>query len=123
MYIIHSWAGIGVLIPFAALFLVGFIVWAGVQKENHARSLKHKEIMNAIDKGVDVPLVQSGNTPLDYLRKGIIWGVIGIVIISGFTIEGDFEAAGILGSVPFAIGVGYLVYYRYASKEEGSRIP
>ena len=120
MYIdgIHSWAGIGVLIPFTALFLVGFIVWAGVQKENHARSLKHKEIMNAIDKGVDIPLVQSGNTPLDYLRKGIIWGVIGILIILGFTIEGDFEAAGILGSVPFAIGVGYLVYYKYATKED-----
>ena len=111
-------AQLGVLIPFAVLFLVGFIVWAGVQKENHARSLKHKEIMNAIDKGVDVPLVQSGNTPLDYLRKGIIWGVIGIVLILGFTIEGDFEAAGILGSVPFAIGVGYLVYYKYATKED-----
>ena len=74
--------------------------------------------MNAIDKGVDVPLVQSGNTPLDYLRKGIIWGVVGIVLILGFTIEGDFEAAGILGSVPFAIGVGYLVYYKYATKED-----
>ena len=118
MYIIHSWAGIGVLIPFAFLFLVGFIVWAGVQKENHTRLLKHKEIMNAIDKGVDIPLVQSGNTPLDYLRKGIIWGVIGILIILGFTIEGDFEAAGILGSVPFAIGVGYLVYYKYVTKED-----
>jgi hypothetical protein len=118
MYIIQSWAGIGVLIPFAFLFLVGFIVWAGVQKENHARLLKHKEIMNAIDKGVDIPLVQSGNTPLDYLRKGIIWGVIGILIILGFTIEGDFEAAGILGSVPFAIGVGYLVYYKYVTKED-----
>lgn len=113
-----NFAELGILIPFAVLFLVGFIVWAGVQKENHARSLKHKEIMNAIDKGVDVPLVQSGNTPLDYLRKGIIWGVIGIVLILGFTIEGDFEAAGILGSVPFAIGVGYLVYYKYATKEE-----
>ena len=118
MYIIHSWAGIGVLIPFAALFLVGFIVWVGVKKENHALSLKHKEIMNAIDKGVDVPLIQSGNKPLDYLRKGIIWGVIGIVLITGFTIEGDFEAAAVLGSVPFAIGVGYLVYYRYAIKDE-----
>ena len=77
-----------------------------------------KEIMNAIDKGVDVPLVQSGNTPLDYLRKGIIWGVIGIVLILGFTIEGDIEAAANLGSIPFAIGVGYLVYYKYATKEE-----
>ena len=118
MYIIHSWAGIGVLIPFAALFLVGFIVWTGVQKANHARTLNHKEIMNAIDKGVDVPLVQSGNTPLDYLRKGIIWGVIGFLIILGFSIEGDFEAAGLLGSVPSAIGIGYLVYYKYATKEE-----
>ena len=41
MYIIHSWAGIGVLIPFAALFLVGFIVWAGVQKENHAQKRRY----------------------------------------------------------------------------------
>ena len=118
MYIIHSWAGIGVLIPFAGLFLVGFIVWTGVQKENHAQSLKHKEIMRAIDKGVDVPLVQFGNTPLDYLRKGIIWGVIGIVLIIGFTIEGDIEAAAILGSIPFAIGVGYLVYYNATKESE-----
>ena len=113
-----NFAELGILIPFAALALVGFIIWVGVQKENHARSLKHKEIMHAIDKGVDVPLVQSGNTPLDYLRKGIIWGVIGIVVILGFSIEGDFEAAGLLGSIPFAIGVGYLVYYKYATKEE-----
>jgi hypothetical protein len=33
MYIIHSWAGIGVLIPFAALFLVGFIVWVEFKKK------------------------------------------------------------------------------------------
>ena len=113
-----NFAELSVLIPFAALALVGFIIWVGVQKENHARSLKHKEIMNAIDRGVDVPFVQSSNTPLDYLRKGIIWGVIGFLIILGFSIEGDFEAAGLLGSIPFAIGVGYLVYYKYATKEE-----
>ncbi len=118
MYIINDLSSIGILIPFAAMFLVGFIVWANVQKENHAQSLKHKEIMKAIDKGVDVPLVQSGNTPLDYLRKGIIWGVIGFLIILGFSIEGDFEAAGLLGSIPSAIGVGYLVYYKYATKED-----
>jgi hypothetical protein len=113
------WAGIGVLIPFAALFLVGFIVWAGVQKENHARSLKHKEIMNAIDKGVDVPLVQSGNTPLDYLRKGIIWGVIGIVIISGFSIEGDFEGCW-NSRIQFHLRsvLVILCITRYATKEE-----
>ena len=36
----------------------------------------------------------------------------------GFSIEGDFEAAGLLGSVPSAIGIGYLVYYKYAIKED-----
>ena len=101
---------VSLLIPIAGMAMLAFIVWAGVQRENHARSLQHKEIMHAIDKGVDVPLVQSGNTPLDYLRKGIIWGVIGIVLILGYTIEGDIEAAAILGSIPFAIGVDYLVY-------------
>ena len=33
-----NFAELGVLIPFAALALVGFIIWVGVQKENHARS-------------------------------------------------------------------------------------
>jgi hypothetical protein len=109
---------VSLLIPLAGMAMVAFIIRAGVQKENHARSLQHKEIIHAIDKGVDVPLVQSGNRPLDYLRKGIIWGVIGFLIILGFSIEGDFEAAGFIGSIPFAIGVGYLVYYKYATKEE-----
>lgn len=45
-----NFAELGILIPFAALALVGFIIWVGVQKENHARSLKHKEIMHAIVK-------------------------------------------------------------------------
>ena len=109
---------VSLLIPIAGMAMLAFIVWAGVQRENHARSLQHKEIMHAIDKGVDDPLVQSGNTPLDYLRKGIIWGVIGFLIILGFSIEGEFKAAGLLGSIPFAIGVGYLVYYKYATKED-----
>ena len=74
--------------------------------------------MHAIDKGVDVPLVQSGQRPLDYLRKGIIWGVIGICIITGFFISGDYEAGGLLGSIPFAIGVGYIAYYKFALKKE-----
>jgi len=109
---------IGTLIPIAGMAMIAFIIWVGVQKENHARSLQHKEIMHAIDKGVDVPLLQSGQRPLDYLRKGIIWGVIGLLIMIGLIIEGNFDAAGLLGSIPFAIGVGYLVYYKYAAKEE-----
>ena len=111
-------AQLGVLIPFAALFLVGFIVWAGVQKENHARSLKHKEIMSAIEKGVDVPLAGSGTTPLDYLRKGIIWAVIGLLIIIGFMFEGEFGAAGLLGSIPLAIGLGNITYYKFTLSQE-----
>ncbi len=117
MYIIHSWAGIGVLIPFAGMVLVGFIIWVGMQKEKHSRSLLHKEIMNAIEKGVDVPLVKPNNTPLDYLRKGVIWALVGVGLVIAFVVEGDIEAAGIIGSVPFAIGKGYIVYYILATKD------
>ena len=107
----------GVLIPFAGMALVGFIIWVGMQKEKHSRSLLHKEIMNAIEKGVDVPLVKPNNTPLDYLRKGVIWALVGIGLVIAFVVEGDIEAAGIIGSVPFAIGVGYIVYYILATKD------
>jgi len=111
-------AQLGILVPFAFFALIGFIVWVGLQRENHNRSLLHKEIMTAIEKGVDVPLVGSDKTPLDYLRKGIISGVIGICIITGFFISGDYEAGGLLGSIPFAIGVGYIAYYKLALKKE-----
>jgi hypothetical protein len=29
-----------------------------------------------------------------------------------------FDAAGLLGSIPFAIGVGYIAYYKLALKQE-----
>ena len=111
-------AQLGILIPLGSLVLVGFIIWVGVQKEMQARSLLHKEIMSAIEKGVDVPLAGSGTTPLDYLRKGIIFAVIGLLIIIGFMFEGEFGAAGLIGSIPFAIGVGNITYYKFTVNQE-----
>ena len=111
-------AQLGILVPFAFFALIGFIVWVGLQRENHNRSLLHKEIMTAIEKGVDVPLVGSDKTPLDYLRKGIIWGIIGLCIIIGFMFEGEFGAAGLLGSIPLAIGLGNITYYKFTLNQE-----
>ena len=111
-------AQLGILIPLGSIVLIGFIIWVGIQKEMHARSLLHKEIMSAIEKGVDVPLAGSGTTPLDYLRKGIIWAVIGLLIIIGFMFEGKFDAAGLLGSIPLAIGLGNITYYKFTLSQK-----
>ncbi|MDG1848706.1 MAG: DUF6249 domain-containing protein [Candidatus Marinimicrobia bacterium] len=113
-----TFAQLGILIPLGSIVLIGFIIWVGIQKEMHARSLLHKEIMSAIEKGVDVPLAGSGTTPLDYLRKGIIWAVIGLLIIIGFMFEGEFGAAGLLGSIPLAIGLGNITYYKFTLSQE-----
>ena len=106
------------IIPLGSFALVGFIVYMGVKKEMDDRKLLHAEIMNAIDKGVDVPMVSPKNTPLDYLRKGIICTLIGLFVGIAFIIEGNIKAAVILGSIPFAVGIGYLIYYKFVTKEE-----
>jgi hypothetical protein len=34
-----------------------------------------------------------------------------------FIIDGDIEAAGVLGSIPFSVGIGYIIYYKLASQQ------
>ncbi|MGY8808800.1 MAG: DUF6249 domain-containing protein [Fidelibacterota bacterium] len=105
------------IIPLGFFGLIGFMMYSGMQKEMHSRTLLHAEIMNAIDKGVDVPIVAPKKTLLDYLRRGVIFTVIGLCIGITFLFNGDFEAAAVLGSVPFAVGIGYLSYYKVASQQ------
>ena len=112
------------IIPLGVFALVGFVVYAYMQKEMHSRTLLNAEIMNAIDKGVDIPIpiVSSKKTLLDYLRRGIIFTLIGICIGIAFLGKGDIQEAAILGSVPFAVGIGYLIYYKVAIKKEENAI-
>ena len=110
------------IIPLGCFALVGFVVYAYMQKEMHNRTLLNAEIMNAIDKGVDVPIVSPKKTLLDYLRRGIIFTLIGICIGIAFLGKGDIQEAAILGSVPFAVGIGYLIYYKVAIKKEENAI-
>jgi|TARA_B110001454_G_C12369977_1_gene288024 hypothetical protein len=108
-----DWA---LLIPLSGVGLVAFIIYMGTIEKMRKRELLHKEITHAIEKGVDVPMSSQRN-PLDYLRKGIIWGLIGFLIGLAFIIDGDIEAAGVLGSIPFSVGIGYIIYYKLASQQ------
>jgi hypothetical protein len=36
----------------------------------------------------------------------------------GFMFEGEFGAAGLIGSIPFAIGVGNITYYKFTVNQE-----
>ena len=108
-----DWA---LLIPLSGVGLVAFIIYMGTIEKMRNRELLHKEITHAIEKGVDVPMSSQRN-PLDYLRKGIIWTLIGLFVGVAFIIDGDVQAAGVLASVPLAVGIGYLSYYKVASQQ------
>ncbi|HIC82931.1 MAG TPA: hypothetical protein EYO99_01080 [Candidatus Marinimicrobia bacterium] len=106
-------------IPIIAVSTLPIIVYFIVKKKMHDRKLLSKEILAAIEKGIDVPIMPRNiSTPLDYLRRGIICTLIGLFVGITFAGKGDIEAAAILGSVPFAVGIGYLIYYKLATKEE-----
>ena len=105
-----------ILIPLGSLAMIYGFVKLGTEEKIRSRELLNKEIMMALEKGVDVPLTQEKN-PLSYFRKGIIWTLIGLFVGVAFIIEGDVEAAGVLASVPLAVGIGYLSYYKVASQQ------
>jgi hypothetical protein len=115
-------AVIGVMIPIVAIVLgigIGMLaLWLDYRKKREFFELHHKERMAAIEKGMEVPALPAeffqdnrrrARTPGDYLRRGLIWLLVGIAITIAL-----FQRAGgngLWGLVPAAVGLAYLLFY------------
>ena len=115
-------AVIGVMIPIVAIVLgigIGMLaLWLDYRKKREFFELHHKERMAAIEKGMEVPPLPAeffqdhrrrSRTPADYLRRGLVWLLVGIAItVALFQQKGT---AGLWGLVPAAVGLAYLLSY------------
>ncbi len=114
---------VGILFPIIVIFIVFYFVFTTDYKKE---KLKREERLKAIEAGVELPPepVRPPATPLDYLRKGLVFFGVGL----GLVIGGSFFAykmgdEGIYfftlaGCVLTFIGAALVIYYKMLSKSE-----
>ena len=92
--------------------------------------MRNEQILSAVKEGIPIPPEllpsHSQNSPLDYIRRGLIWIAVGISLIIGGILFGYFGwgtkivyamvGCLTLGLIPFCIGVALLVYAKIRKK-------
>jgi hypothetical protein len=121
---------VAILTPVAIVFI---IFWF-----RHLRYVqRQRTIRIAIEKGIDLsPLLIAADAgsadphPTDahrYLLHGLLWGIPGIVLGVGVTlaaIQHGARGITVIGWIPAAIGVAYLIFSRFvASSNHGAANP
>jgi hypothetical protein len=110
-------------IPIVAIFMsIGGVIAVVVSVlyfDFRKRNLQHKEIVAAIEKGIEVPLPKTERRERDYRRLGIIWTSLGaaFTVALWVTSFNHFEAA-VWGLLPVALGVAFLLIAYFAKKDE-----
>jgi hypothetical protein len=113
---------IAVMIPIVAIVLgigIGMLsLYLDYRKKRVFFELHHKERMAAIEKGMEVPPLppeffqdprRRQRTPADYLRRGLVWLLVGGALLVAMAGRGDHN--NLWGLVPAAVGLAYLIYY------------
>lgn len=76
------------------------------------RQLMSKEILAAIEKGIDVPMVQEVKKPKNMKHRGILWSAIGVAIFFVVLLASHEIEIAAWGLLPLAVGVAYLFIAR-----------
>lgn len=102
------------LIPVIAIissfvFTLGIVV-AGLYFGNQKRKLQHKEILAAIEKGMDIPLPRPKEK--DYRTQGIVFTMTGVVLALALWASTGSIIGLLWGLIPLALGVAYLLIAR-----------
>ncbi|HEX2494546.1 MAG TPA: DUF6249 domain-containing protein [Steroidobacter sp.] len=120
------------LIPLAAIVfslsipLVAIVL--NYRKRRRLMDLHHTERMAAIERGMDIPPLPmeliAGRSPRrrTSLLPGLVWFFVGIAVAGGMLLERDGHVPWMIGLVPLAIGLAYLIYYFAEGRKLESRM-
>jgi hypothetical protein len=125
-----------VLIPIVAIVMgIGIAMlamWLDYRKKRDIFQLHHSERMAAIEKGIDLPSLPSEfftdyrrrpRVPADYLRRGLVWLLVGIALVVALFESGSEDFSWSWGLVPTAVGAAYLLFYGFTRRSETQRQP
>ena len=113
---------LAVALPIVAIILgigIGMLaLYLDYRKKREFFELHHRERMAAIEKGMEVPPLppeffqdprRRTRSPSDYLRRGLVWLLVGGAITAALVQKGSHNY--LWGLVPAAAGLAYLIYY------------
>ena len=101
----------------AITFTAGLIAWA-LFLNYRKRVLTGKEVMAAIEKGIDVPFASQA-PPLSFRNRGIVWTSLGLAIVLVlWALTGEYSVASV-GLIPTAVGVANLLIAWSNEREAG----
>ena len=125
----HDWVDLKHIMPFiipivAIVMGVGIgmlAIWIDYRKKREIFELHHKERLLAIERGMEVPplpqaLLEDSRLPArvteagDYLRRGLLWLLVGIAVSIGLALNLTLSNAA-WGLIPIAVGLAYLIFY------------
>jgi Domain of unknown function (DUF6249) len=122
------------MVPIVAIVLgigAGMLaIWLDYSRRRQIFELHHKERLAAIERGMEVPPLpaeffrggsgrQRETEPTDYLRRGLIWLLVGVALTIALLLNRNVENA-TWGLLPTAVGLAYLIYYAAAPRRARS---
>lgn len=119
------------MIPIIAIIMgIGvamLAIWTDYNRKREMFELHHKERLLAIERGMEVPQLPpelfqedgKATAPSDLLRRGLIWMLVGIALMVAIALNRSLAAAA-WGLIPAAVGLAYLISYRFAGPKPPS---
>ncbi|MEJ2307492.1 MAG: DUF6249 domain-containing protein [candidate division WOR-3 bacterium] len=114
---------VAILFPVFIIFIVFYFVFTTEYKKE---KLKREERMKAIEAGVELPPepVPPPVTPLDYLRKGLVFLGVGLGLVIGGSLfaykmgEPGIHFFTMIGCVLTLIGAALVIFYKMQGNSE-----
>lgn len=112
------------LVPIVAIVMslgIGMLaIWVDYRKKRDMFELHHKERLMAIERGMEIPPLppeffggaRTWRSPVagDYLRRGLLWGFVGLGIGIALWVNQDLQAA-TWALIPIGVGLANLGFY------------
>ncbi|HEY8539898.1 MAG TPA: DUF6249 domain-containing protein [Steroidobacteraceae bacterium] len=101
--------GVGFPVSLVAIYLI-----LNYRRRRHLMELYHAERMAAIERGLELPplpleLLDGRRRRSTSLLPGLVWFFVGISVM--IALRASTDSSGMIGLVPAAIGLAYLIYY------------
>ena len=115
-------------ITFMVMWMLLFFGILGIvlsyRHNRHLIDLNHKERMNALDRGLEIPAPLSRAAAADrsasaahYLHRGLVFTLLGLSLMAAFGVNAGAKSA--LWGLPItAFGMAYLILYFVVSAKE-----
>jgi hypothetical protein len=112
------------MVMWMLLFFGILIIFLTYRHNRHLIDLNHTERMNALERGLEMPPVPVLNPELEqgaqsayYLRRGLIFGLLGLAIMAALGVNAG-EKSSLWGLPVTAFGIAYLVLYVVAKNKD-----